>query len=62
MRKTQAVLNHFFCSIRGFIKLELMRVSKLIDNWYEPQRKLSLNVARDFIIQNIQPEFTNLNY
>lgn len=50
VRTTEAILNHFFCSIRAFIQLELMRAEELIDNWYEIQRNLSLEVARDFIL------------
>lgn len=59
VRKSQAILNHFFCSIRGFVKLELMKKNGQIDNWYEPQRKLSLEVARDFILNNIKLEFSS---
>jgi len=31
-------------------QLELMRAEALIDNWYEIQRNLSLEVARDLIL------------
>ena len=58
VRKEQAILNHFFCSIRSFVKLELMRKDELIDNWYEPQRNLSLNVIREFILEKIRLEFS----
>lgn len=30
-----------------------MRAEELIDNWYEIQRNLSLEVARDFILNYI---------
>jgi len=50
VRSYQAILTHFFCSIRAFVQLELMRSEALIDNWYEIQRHLSLEVARDFIL------------
>lgn len=49
----EAILTHFFCSIRAFIQLELMRAEALIDNWYEIQRNLSLEVARDFILNHL---------
>lgn len=50
VRTKDAILTHFFCSIRAFVQLELMRAEALIDNWYEIQRNLSLQVARDFIL------------
>lgn len=58
VRKPRAILNHFFCSIRGFIKLELMRTNKLIDSWYEPQRNLYVEITREFILHNIKLEFS----
>ena len=53
VRTKEAISTHFFCSIRAFIQLELMRAEELIDNWYEIQRNLSLEVARDFILNYI---------
>lgn len=50
VRSSPAIVTHFFCSIRAFVQLELMRAEALIDNWYEIQRNLSLEVARDFIL------------
>lgn len=50
VRTSPAILTHFFCSIRAFVQLELMRTEALINNWYEIQRNLSLEVARDFIL------------
>jgi hypothetical protein len=54
VRTRPAILNHFFCSIRAFVQLELMRAEALIDNWYEIQRKLSIEVARDFILNYLE--------
>lgn len=31
-----------------------MRAEELIENWYELQRKLSLQAARDFILEHLQ--------
>jgi hypothetical protein len=31
VRKSEGILNHFFSSLRAFIKLELMRYKELID-------------------------------
>ena len=50
VRSSPAIFTHFFCSIRAFVQLELMRAEAVIDNWYEIQRNLSLEVARDFIL------------
>ncbi len=50
VRSSAAILTHFFCSIRAFVQLELMRAEALINNWYEIQRNLSLEVARNFIL------------
>ncbi len=40
VRETSAIKTHVFCSIRAFVKLELMRAENLITNWYEVQRNL----------------------
>ena len=40
VRTTDAIRTHFFCSIRAFTQLELMRTEELIENWYEVQRSL----------------------
>jgi len=53
VRKSEAILTHFFSSLRAFIKLELMRAKELIDNWYQLQRELSLEVNRNFILEHL---------
>ena len=53
VRTTEAVKTHFFSAIRAFTQLELMRTEELIENWYELQRNLSLQVARDFILKHL---------
>lgn len=58
VRKSPAILNHFFCSIRSFVQLELMRKNWLIDNWYEPQRNLALDIIREFILEKIKLQFS----
>ncbi|MBN3945000.1 MAG: hypothetical protein HWQ38_00275 [Nostoc sp. NMS7] len=52
----KAIKTHFFSAIRAFTQLELMRAKELIENWYEVQRNLSLQVARDFILQQLAQE------
>lgn len=54
VRTTEAIHTHFFSAIRAFAKLELMRSQELIENWYEIQRNLSLQVARNFILEHLQ--------
>ncbi len=53
VRKSEAILTHFFSSLRAFIKLELMRYKELIDNWYQLQREISLQVNRHFILEHL---------
>ena len=54
MRTSEAIKTHFFSAIRAFTQLELMRTEELIENWYEVQRNLSLQVARDFILEHLE--------
>ena|GEM_PF-3145384 len=46
-------------AVRAFIKLELLRFQELIDSWHEIQRKLSLEVARDFILEHLNHNTEN---
>jgi hypothetical protein len=54
VRTSEAIKTHFFSAIRAFTQLELMRTQELIENWYEVQRNLSLQVARDFILEHLE--------
>lgn len=54
MRTSEVIKTHFFSAIRAFTHLELMRSEELIENWYELQRNLSLQVARDFILEYLE--------
>jgi hypothetical protein len=54
VRTTAAIKNHIFCSIRAFTQLELMRSFDLIENWYEVQKNLYLQVAREFILEHLK--------
>ena len=58
VRKTPAIITHIFCVLRAFCQLELMRVKETIDNWYEVQRNLYIEVARQFIIDNFQQKIS----
>lgn len=53
VRTTEAIHTHIFCSIRAFTQLELMRTEELTENWYEVQRNLYLQVAREFILEHL---------
>jgi len=53
VRDTQAIHNHFFCSLRAFAKLQKMRVDGLIDNLYQVSRQLFIPVIRQFILKNL---------
>jgi len=54
VRRSEAIITHFFCAIRAFTHLELMRAEELIENWYSVQRTLSLRVAREFILEHLK--------
>lgn len=54
VRTSEAIKTHIFCSIRAFTQLELMRAEELIENWYELQRNLYLQVARGFILEHLK--------
>ncbi len=54
VRTSEAIKTHIFCSIRAFTRLELMRAEELIENWYELQKNLYLQVAREFILEHLQ--------
>ncbi len=54
VRTTDALKTHFFCAIRAFTHLELMRTEELIENWYELHRNLSLQIAREFILEHLK--------
>jgi len=56
VRTSEAIRTHFFSAIRAFTQLELMRTEELIENWYEVQRNLSLQVARDFILEHLKQQ------
>lgn len=53
VRDSYAIKTHIFCSLQAFVRLELMRSEKTIANWYEVQRKLFINVVREYILDNL---------
>lgn len=49
VRQTQAIQNHLFCVLRAFQRLTWMSRDNIIENVYALQRKLFLQVQREFI-------------
>lgn len=49
LRNTQAIKNLIFCVLRAFQRLVWMSQDKIIENVYALQRKLFLQVQREFI-------------
>ena len=49
VRGAQAIQNHIFCVLRAFQKLTWMAQDKIIENVYALQRKMFLQVQREFI-------------
>jgi len=49
VRDTQAIKTHIFCVLRAFQRLVWMSQDKIIENVYALQRKLFLQVQREFI-------------
>lgn len=44
-------MNHIFCAINAFVRLELLRAKQFIDNWYQIKRDLFVDVIKKFISQ-----------
>ena len=53
VRNTQAIKTHVFCSLQAFIRLEKMRSTNSISNWYQVQRNLFTLVIREYILGNL---------
>jgi hypothetical protein len=47
VRAAKAVINHIFCVLRAFVKLELMRIRGIIKNWYEFKSTMLREFMRD---------------
>ena len=62
VRKSEAIITHFFSAIRAFTQLELMRAEEVITNWYSLQRTLSLKVAREFILEHLKQKIESTAY
>ena len=52
VRKENQIKNHVFCALKGFFRLECMRIEETISHWYEVQRDLFVAAIRNFILGN----------
>jgi hypothetical protein len=57
VRDTQAIKTHIFCSFQAFVRLEKMRSTNSISNWYQLQRNLFTLVIRKYILSNVADTF-----
>ena len=57
VRNTQAIKTHVFCSLQAFVRLEKMRLTNSISNWYQLQRNLFTLVIREYILSNVSDTF-----
>ena len=57
VRNTQAIKTHIFCSLQAFVRLEKMRSTNSISNWYQLQRNLFTSVIREYILSNLPDTF-----
>lgn len=53
VRNTYAIKTHIFCSLQAFVRLEKMRSTNSISNWYQVQRNLFTLVIRESILGNL---------
>jgi Transposase DDE domain len=51
VRRKRMVMNHIFCAIGAFVRLEFLRAKQAIDNWYQVQRDLFMDVIKQFILK-----------
>lgn len=61
VRNSHAIRTHIFCSLQAFVRLEKMRSTKSISNWYQLQRNLFTSVIREYILDNLSTTSTELN-
>ena len=53
VRDEHAIRNHFYCSLRVFVKLQTLCFQKIIGNCYEISRQLFVPIIREFILENL---------
>ena len=60
VRNSHAIRTHIFCSLQAFVRLEKMRSTNSISNWYQLQRNLFTSVIREYILDNLFTTSTEL--
>jgi hypothetical protein len=60
VRNTRPIMNHIFCAISAFVRLELLRAKQLITNWYQIRQDLFVSVIKQFIQNNTENYKNNL--
>ncbi len=50
VRRENPVKNHIFCALKAFVRLEFMRLDKMISHWYEIRRDLFIETIRNFVV------------
>jgi hypothetical protein len=51
VRNEKAIMNHVFCAITAFVRLEMLKTKQIIDNWYQIRRDLFVETIKKFISQ-----------
>jgi len=59
VRNSRSIMNHIFCSICAFVKLESLRSKQSIQNWYQIKRDLFVGVIKQFISKGGADAFVN---
>jgi Transposase DDE domain len=62
VRNYQSMMNHFFCAMSAFVQLELLRLKRVIENWYQIQRELFVEIIQRFILHREDNIFSITNY
>lgn len=61
VRNYQSMMTHIFCAISAFVRLELLRVKRIIENWYQIKRELFVDIIRQFILSRDSSIFSKTN-
>jgi hypothetical protein len=60
VRRENPIKNHIFCALKAFVRLEFMRLHKIISHWYEIKRDLFIGAIRHFVVEYAKhPQFVN---
>lgn len=62
VRHRAAMTNPIFCAITAFVRLELLRAQRAIENWYQIKRELFTGVIKNFISQGGPETFARTSF